>query len=107
MLELFFAVLVREISGDVAHAVGQRLPDVVSELVPPVLLHRLLHPLLEVVVRLLRARDTDHRETPGEQAPERERVQRREELLLRQVTGSAEDDERARVGRSAKLQPLE
>ena len=107
MLELFFAVLVREVGGDVAHAVGQRLPDVVSELVPPVLLHRLLHPLLEVVVRLLRARDTDHRETLGEQPAERERVQRREELLLSQVTRSSEDDERARVRRSTKLQPFE
>src|SRR6266516_7212149 len=71
------------------------------------LMHGLLHPVPELVVGLCRARDTDDRKMLGQQAPVRERVERRKELALRQVAGRAEDDEDAVVRRAPDLQPLE
>ena len=102
-----FTGLVRKVRRDIAHPVGERLPDVVAELVAPVLLHRLLHPLAELVVALLAARNADDGETLGEQPAEGERIQRREELPLGQVAGGAEDDEDARIRRAPKLQSFE
>src|SRR2546423_374604 len=61
----------------------------------------------EVVVRLFRARCADDGEVLRQQAAERKRVERREELPLRQVAGGAEDDHRARVRRAPDLEPLE
>src|SRR5207237_38271 len=72
-----------------------------------VLLHRLLHPLAELVVGLLAARDAEDGEALRQQPPERERVERGEELLRRQVAGGAEDDEDARVRRRPDLEPFE
>src|SRR5262249_5156017 len=77
------------------------------ELVPAELLHRRLHPRLELLVGLLGARDADDRELLGQKPAEGQRVERGEELLLRQVAGRAEDDHGARVRRAPKLQPLE
>src|SRR5204862_7018375 len=42
-----------------------------------------------------------------QQAPQRERVERGEELALGQVARSAEDDERAGIRRAAKAEPFE
>ena len=47
------------------------------------------------------ARGADDRELLRQQPPERERVERRHQLALRQVAGGAEDDEHARLGRAA------
>src|SRR6266550_2523315 len=71
------------------------------------LLHGLLHPLPELVVGLCRARDADNRKVLGQQATVRERVERREELPLRQVAGRTEDDEDAVVRCAPDLQPFE
>src|ERR671930_41019 len=105
--DLVLAAFVREVRGHVGHALGERVPDLLLERVARVLLHRLLHPLTELVVGLLAARDAEPREVLRKRPPERERVERREELLRRQVAGGAEDDEHARVRRRADLEPLE
>jgi hypothetical protein len=99
--------LVGEVRRHVAHPLRQRVPDLGLELVTTVPLDRVPHPLLERLVRLLGACDAEHGEAVGKQLAERERVQGREELLLRQVAGGAEDDERTRIGRSPQVQPLE
>ena len=44
------------------------------------------------------ARRADDREALGQQAPARERVERREDLALGEVARGAEDDHRARLG---------
>src|SRR5207244_11379318 len=105
--ELVLTALVGEVHRDVAEALGQGLPDVVAELVAPVLLDGFFHPRLELLVGLLGAGDAYDRELVREEPPERERVQRGEELLLRQVPGRPEDDDRARVRRAPELQPFE
>ena len=105
--EVVLALLVGEVHRDVVHAFGKRLPDVVTERIARVLLHRSLHPFPELVVRLFRARDADDCEVLGQQAAVGERVERGEELAFRQVAGRAEDDEDAGVRRPPDLQPFE
>jgi hypothetical protein len=96
-----------EVHGDVVHAFGKRLPDVVTERIARVPLHRSLHPFPELVVRLFRARDADDCEVLGQEAAVGERVERREQLAFRQVAGRTEDDEDAGVRRPPDLQPFE
>ena len=87
--------------------VGQRSHDVVGERIARVRLDGLLHPLPEVVVGLLGARRADDREVLGQQPAHGECVERRDELLRREVAGGAEDDEDARVGPAPQPQALE
>jgi len=105
--EVVLALLVGEVHRDVVHAFGKRLPDVVTERIARVLLHRGLHPFPELVVRLFRARDADDGEVLGQEAAVRERVERGEQLAFRQVPGRAEDDEDAGVRCPPNLQPFE
>ena len=71
------------------------------------LLHGFFHAIPEVVVGLFRARDADHGEVLRQEPPVRERVERGEELPFREVSGRAEDDEDAGVGRAPDLEPFE
>src|SRR5207247_816236 len=96
-----------EVGRDVAHAVRERLPDVVAELVPRVRLDRLLHLRPPLVVGRLRPRHPDDRELLRQQPPVGERVERRNQLALRQVAGCPEDDHRARLRLPAEPEPLE
>ena len=59
------------------------------------------------VVVLGAARNADDGELLGQQSAESERVDRGDELALREVAGRAEDDEHARIRRAPQLQPLE
>ena len=54
-----------------------------------------------------RARDADDRELLGQQLPVGERVERGDQLALRQVARGAEDHEDARVRRPPELEPFE
>ena len=99
------ARVVVELGRDVPHARGERLEDVRAKRVARVLLHRRPHSREEVPRRHLRARDADHGEPFGEQVPVGERVERREQLLLRQVAGRAIHDERAGVRLAPEPQP--
>jgi hypothetical protein len=65
-----------------------------------VILDRLLHLVAPGVVVPLGARDADDGETGGKQSSKRQRVERRQKLLVREIAGRAEDDERARVRRA-------
>ena len=105
--QLVLGLVVGEVERHVVHAFGEPLPRFVFERVARVILDRLLHPFLERVVGLLGARGADDPETLGQQAADRERVQRRQQLLRRQVAGRAEDDEDARVGPTANPQAVE
>src|SRR6266516_176605 len=105
--DLVFPVGVGKVRGDVARTLGEPVPDVVAELVPAVLLHRLAHHAEEVLGRLLRARDTDDPEAFREQVPVGERVERGEELAPGQVPRSTEDDERAGIRHAPKSEALQ
>ena len=58
-----------------------------------------LHVLPERVVVAVGARDADDREARRQEPADGERVERRHDLLVRQVARRAEDDERAGIGR--------
>ena len=105
--ELVLAALVGEVERDVAGRLGEPLPDLGLEVVAPELADRVLHLVAELVVRPLRARGADDRELLGEELAAGERVQRREDLAVREVAGRAEDDEHARLGRPPRAEPLE
>ena len=105
--ELVLAALVGEVERDVAGRLGEPLPDLGLEVVAPELADRVLHLVAELVVRPLRAGGADDRELLGEELAARERVQRREDLAVREVAGGAEDDEHARLGRPPRAEPLE
>src|SRR5262249_34293834 len=92
---------------EVPHTGGELVPDVLAELVAPVLLHRFLHPLAELVVGLLAARRADDGEAVGEQPAVCERVQRRHPLSLGQIAGGAKDDHDARLRPPLDLQARE
>src|SRR6266540_4236505 len=105
--EPVLAFLVGEVRWDVAHAFGQRIPDVFAELVARVVLDRFLHSLAELVIGLLGAGHADEAEAFRQQPAKRERVQRREELALREVAGGAEDREDAWIRSPPDLQAFE
>ncbi len=105
--EPVLAGLVGEVGGDVMHRRGELVPGVLAKRITRVLLHGLLHVLAEPVVVVLAARHPDDREARRKQAAQLQRVERRHQLLVRQVAGRAEDDKRARIGRAAQREPLE
>ena len=96
-MQLVLAAGVGEVGRDVVEHRGELVPGLLVERVAGVLLHRGLHVLAERVVVAVGARDADDREVRRQQAADGERVQRRHDLLVRQVARGAEDDERARV----------
>ena len=104
--DVLLAALVGEVGRHVADRLGELVPDVLAELVARVVLDRLLHLLPELLVAHLGARNADDAELRRQQVAERERVERREELALRQVAGGAEDRQRARLRRAPSAQPL-
>ena len=67
----------------------------------------IFHLAAKIVVTHLAARRADDGELLRQEPAEGERVQRREQLPLRQVAGGAEDDEDARIRRAPKLQSFE
>ena len=75
----------------------QLAPDVLVERGARVLLDRVVHLALEVLVVPVAAGEPDQAEPGRQQAAVREVVDRRHELLARQVAGDAEDDQRARA----------
>ncbi len=79
-----------------ADALRQLAPDVLVELGARVLLDGLVHDLLEVLVLPVPPGEADEREAGGQEPPVGEVVDRRHQLLARQVTRHAEDDEAAR-----------
>ena len=68
--------------------------------------HRLLHVGAEALVVAFAPRDADDGEPRREQPPQHQRVERRHQLLVREVARRAEDDERARIRRAPERQPL-
>ena len=104
--QFVLALVVCEVERDVVHSGGEVVPHLLVELVPRMLLHRLLHPLAEPVVALLGARRTDDPEVLGKQLTDRERVHRGHQLLRRQVARRPEDDEDAAVRATAKTEPV-
>ena len=61
--ELVLAALVGEVHREVAETVGQRLPHVLAELGPRVLLDGVVHDLQEVLVRPVAAGEPDEGES--------------------------------------------
>ena len=77
----------------------EAVPDlVVQRLRPAVLRDRPVELLAVLLVAQGLPRRTDDGECRGEQALEREVVQRGDELALREVARAAEDDDRRRLG---------
>ena len=105
--DAILALLVVELGADVAHPRGEPVPDVLPERIARELLHRLLHRGGELLRRLRRARDADDRELLRQQLAVGERVERGDQLALRQVARGTEDHDGARLGAPPQLQPFE
>ena len=105
---MLLGALVGELHRDVVRRPRKLVPDLRLELDARVLAHRRLHRLLETLrtTSRLRAVPTTAKRS-GSIFRERERIERREELALREVARRAEDHEHARIGRPAALEPLE
>ena len=88
-----------EAAPHVAEPLGEAVPHrLVERLRPRVLGDRLAHLLAEALVAsVVAAPDADHAEAGGQQPAQREVVERRHELAVRQVAGASEDHERARA----------
>src|SRR5206468_3023282 len=80
------------------------VPDVVAELVTCVLPHSVPHLRAKHVVVAFGARDADHGKARRQQPPHHQRIQRRHQLLVREVAGGAEDHEHTRIRRPPKRQ---
>ena len=87
-----------ELARHEADALQQLLPGLFAVLGARVLLDGLVHDLREVLVLPVAAREAHEREARREQTPVGEVVHGGHELLARQVSCHAEDDERARTG---------
>ena len=90
--------VVVEVAGHEPDALCQLLPDVLAELGAGVLLHRVVDDLLEVLVGPVATGEPDEREARRQQSAVGEVVDRRHQLLARQVARHAEDDEARRAG---------
>ena len=77
---------------------GEVAPDVLAERGPRVVAHRLVDDLAEVLVGPVTTGEPDQREARRQQAAVGEVVDRRHELLARQVAGHPEHDHAARAG---------
>ncbi len=106
VLQRVFACVIGEVGRDVVHVPGELVPDVFAEFVACMLLDGVLHVAPEGVVVTVGTRDAGDREASRQQPAQHQRVQRGHQLLVREITGGAEDDERARIRRAAKQQSL-
>jgi hypothetical protein len=95
------------VGGHVAHACGEAFPGVRLERIARMLLDALAHAGAKLVVAGCRATDAHHREPVGQESPQRERVERRHQLALREVAAGAVDGDRARLRRPPRRQPLQ
>ncbi len=91
-------LVVGELAGYETHPLADLLPHLVPERGARVLFHRLVGQLREVLVLPVPAREADQREPRWQQPPVGQVVDRRQQLLARQVAGDAEHDEHARAG---------
>jgi hypothetical protein len=98
---------VGEVRAHVAHALGELVPDVLAEFVPPMLDDRIAHAVAKVLRRHTRTRHADDAELRGKEVSEGERVEGWEELPLREVARCAEDREGAGLGSAPSAQPFE
>ena len=103
--EVVLTALVGEVERDVARRLGQPVPDVLVEVVAAELADGVLHLVAELVVRPVRAGGADDRELLRQELAAGERVERGEDLAVRQVAGGAEDDEHARLRRAPSPSP--
>ncbi len=89
-----------ERAPDVGEPVRERVPDgLVDRLRARMLLERFAHLLaVSLVAAVVRARNADQREGGREHVAQRQVVERRQQLAVRQVARGAEDDERPRAG---------
>ncbi len=95
------------VEHQVAHPIGQLVPDLLPERIAGVVFDSAPHRLAEAVVRPIRPRDADDGELLGKKPAEGERVERRHQLALGQVARGAEDHERARRRPPPQRQPFE
>ena len=99
-LQLGVRLGIVEGAADVEDAARERLEDgVVDRLRARVRLERLAHLLaIALVAAVVAARDADQRERGRQHVAQRQVVERRQQLAVREVARRAEDDERARAG---------
>ena len=90
--------VVVEVARHEPEALGELLPDLLAELGARVLLDRVVHDLREVLVGPVAAGEADQAEARRQQAAVGEVVDRRHDLLARQVAGDAEQHQPARTG---------
>ena len=90
--------VVADLAGYEANAFGELLPDLLAEGCARVLPHGVVDHLGEVVVMPSTACVSDQGETGRQQPPVRQVVDRRHQLLGRQITRDAEDHQDARSG---------
>ena len=96
--ELVEGGVVGEVARDEPEALGELLPDLLAELGAGVLLHRVVDDLGEVLVGPVATRVADQAEARRQQAAVGEVVDRRHDLLARQVSGDAEEHQAAGTG---------
>ncbi len=99
--ELGEGVVVVEVARHEPEALGELAARPPRELGARVRLHRVVHDLGEVLVGPVAAREPDQAEAGRQQAAVREVVDRRHDLLARQVAGDAEDAPGRTARRSA------
>ena len=98
LAEVVERLVVGEVTGDEADALGQLAPDVLTERGTRVLLDRVVHDLREVLVRPVTPGEAHQGEPGREQPAVGEVVDRGHELLAGEVTRDAEDDQSAGAG---------
>ena len=96
--QLVEGVVVVEGALDEADAAGQLLPDLLAPRRAGVLAGGVAGQLGELRVAPVAAGEAEQREVGGQQAAVGQVVDRRQQLLARQVAGDAEDDQRAGLG---------
>src|SRR5262249_23142531 len=99
--------LLAALEHEVPHPAGQFVPHLLPARIACIVLDGVPHRVAEAVVAHARSRAADDGEPLGEEPPVRERVERRHQLALGQVTRRAEDDEDAGLGPSPEREPLD
>ena len=104
--QLLEGLVVVEVAGHEPEALGELLPHLLAELRAGVLLDRVVHDLREVLVGPVTPGEADQAEAGRQQAAVGEVVDRRHDLLARQVAGHAEEHQAARPGDPGKAAVL-
>ena len=89
-----------KIAGHETHAAGKLFPDVLAEWCAGVFPDGVFSDLGEVLISPVPAGEADEGKRRGQEAPVREVVDRRKQLLARQVAGNAEENQSTRSGDS-------